>query len=112
MMKSALDIAADHPAYGGHFPSFPVLPGAVLLDAVLAAIEQARGIDITAWQIAAAKFLAVVRPGDALALEHEAPGAATAGTITPGGTIRFTIRRQDRTVATGTLSRIAKAPAA
>lgn len=103
MMFSVLEIAADHPAYAGHFPSFPVLPGAVLLDAVLAAMQQERGIDITAWQIASAKFLAAVRPGDLLAVEHETPGL---------GTIRFTIRSHDRTVATGTLSHSAKASAA
>jgi 3-hydroxymyristoyl/3-hydroxydecanoyl-(acyl carrier protein) dehydratase len=96
MMRGVLDIAADHPAYAGHFPSIPVLPGAVLLDLALAAIQQARGIDLTAWQLASAKFLAVVRPGDVLSVEHEAPGT---------GTIRFTLRSRDhdRTVATGTL---------
>jgi 3-hydroxymyristoyl/3-hydroxydecanoyl-(acyl carrier protein) dehydratase len=104
-MRGVLEIAADHPAYAGHFPAFPVLPGAVLLDVALAAIQQARGIDLTAWQLASAKFLAVVRPGDALSLEHETPGA---------GTIRFTIRNHehDRTVATGTLLRPASATAA
>jgi 3-hydroxymyristoyl/3-hydroxydecanoyl-(acyl carrier protein) dehydratase len=96
MMRSILDIAADHPAYAGHFPAFPVLPGAVLLDAVFAAIREARGVDITHWQIASAKFLKVVRPGDALCVEHEAPGAST---------IHFTIRSQERCVATGTLCR-------
>lgn len=102
MMLSVLDIAADHPAYSGHFPSFAVLPGAVLLDAVLTAIQHARGIDVTAWQIASAKFLAAVRPGDALALEHETPAV---------GTIRFTIRSHERTVAIGTLSHSAKVAA-
>ena len=31
---------ADHPSFAGHFPKFPVLPGAVLLDEALQAIEQ------------------------------------------------------------------------
>lgn len=96
-MRAVLDIAADHPAFSGHFPAFPVLPGAVLLDAALAAIQAARGIDITAWQIASAKFLRLVRPGDTLSVEHDAPGV---------GTIRFTIRSHERTVAAGTLSRV------
>jgi len=99
-MKSTLEIAADHPVYAGHFPSFPVLPGAVLLDAVLAAIQQARAIDVTHCRIAVAKFLAVVRPGDPLSLEHEA---------SDNGAIRFTIRSLERTVATGTLSGPAQA---
>ena len=58
-------------------PGFPVLPGAVLLDEVLPVIERQRGIDLTQWQIASAKFLEPVRPGDALRLEHEvSPTAA------------------------------------
>jgi len=103
MMRSTLEIAAGHPAYTGHFPAFPVLPGAVLLDAVFAALCEARGIQITDWRIASAKFLNVVRPGDALMVEHEAPDAAT---------IRFTIRNDERNVATGTLCRSATASAA
>jgi hypothetical protein len=79
------------------------LPGAVLLDAAFAAIRQAHAIDITEWQIASAKFVAMVRPGDVLEVEHDAPGA---------GTIRFTIRSLDRTVATGTLLRSSAASAA
>jgi 3-hydroxymyristoyl/3-hydroxydecanoyl-(acyl carrier protein) dehydratase len=102
-MRGVLDIAADHPAFAGHFPGFPVLPGAVLLDAALAAIGEARGIDITAWQIATAKFLGLVRPGDALTVEHEAAGT---------GTIRFTILSHERIVATGTLSLAPRAVAA
>ncbi len=43
-------------------PRFPVLPGAVLLDETLRAIEQARGIDLRSWHISSAKFLDAVRP--------------------------------------------------
>ena len=100
-MQSALEIAADHPAYAGHFPALPVLPGAVLLDNVLAAVQQARRIDVTQWQIGVAKFLNVVRPGDPLQLEHE---------MTDSGAIRFTIRNSQRAVATGTLSLKAPVP--
>ena len=95
-MHSALKIAADHPAYAGHFPALPVLPGAVLLDTVLAAVQQARHIDVREWQIGVAKFLSAVRPGDALQLEHQ---------MTDNATIRFTIRNLERAVASGTLSR-------
>ncbi len=34
-MQYSLEISADHPAFAGHFPNFPVLPGAVLLDEAL-----------------------------------------------------------------------------
>jgi len=101
MMHSALHIAADHPSFAGHFPGFPVLPGAVLLDAALRAIESARGIDVTRWQISAAKFLDAVRPGDQLVLAHDAPAA---------GSIRFTIHAGSRKVASGTLSIASQEP--
>jgi 3-hydroxyacyl-[acyl-carrier-protein] dehydratase len=94
-MHSAFHIAADHPAFAGHFPGFPVLPGAVLLDTTLRTIASARGIDLTMWQISSAKFLDVVRPGDNLVLEHDAPSA---------GLIRFAIHAGNRKVASGTIS--------
>jgi 3-hydroxymyristoyl/3-hydroxydecanoyl-(acyl carrier protein) dehydratase len=47
------------------------------------------------WQISSAKFLDIVRPGDDLVLEHEAPSA---------GLIRFAIHAGNRKVASGTLS--------
>ena len=36
-------IESDHPALPGHFPGRPVVPGVVVLDRVLAAIESAHG---------------------------------------------------------------------
>jgi 3-hydroxyacyl-[acyl-carrier-protein] dehydratase len=94
-MQSEIKIAADHPAFAGHFPSFPVLPGAILLDEMLTVIEEARGIDLTRWRIASAKFLDAVRPRESLILEHEA---------TAPGLIRFTILVKDRKVASGTIA--------
>jgi 3-hydroxyacyl-[acyl-carrier-protein] dehydratase len=91
---SALEISADHPAFAGHFPGFPVVPGAVLLDEMLYVIQQARGIDLRNWHIASAKFLSAVRPRENLTLEHEA---------TASGAIQFTIRVDSRKVASGTL---------
>jgi 3-hydroxymyristoyl/3-hydroxydecanoyl-(acyl carrier protein) dehydratase len=93
-MRSTLSIAADHPSFAGHFPAFPVLPGALLLDEMLQAIELARSIDLKSWHISSAKFLDAVRPRDCLVLEHEAPAP---------GLIRFTISVDDRKVAGGTL---------
>ena len=39
LFEETATIAADHPALAGHFPGRPVVPGAVLLDAVIAAAE-------------------------------------------------------------------------
>src|ERR1700730_9843847 len=99
-MQSATQGSTDHPSFAGHFPTFPVLPGAVLLDAALQVIERERGIDLTQWHIASIKFLDVVRSGDALRLEHEARRS---------GLIRFTVRVADRTVASGSLSSAGRA---
>jgi 3-hydroxymyristoyl/3-hydroxydecanoyl-(acyl carrier protein) dehydratase len=99
-MHSTLEIPADHPAYAGHFPAFPILPGAVLIDAVLGAVETARHIDLTQWQIGVAKFLSAVRPGDPLHVEHD---------MADNGVIRFTVRSAQRAVATGTLAQRTRA---
>jgi 3-hydroxymyristoyl/3-hydroxydecanoyl-(acyl carrier protein) dehydratase len=95
MTALALAIAADHPSFQGHFPGTPVVPGVVLLDEVIRALEVAAGGEPRTWQIAAVKFLRAIRPGEPLALEHER---------LVGGTIRFVIRSCGQAVASGTLS--------
>ena len=46
MIEHALiEIPAAHPAFPGHFPGMPILPGVVLLDEALHAIAAARGAD-------------------------------------------------------------------
>jgi 3-hydroxymyristoyl/3-hydroxydecanoyl-(acyl carrier protein) dehydratase len=93
-MQSTLSIAADHPAFCGHFPAFPVFPGAALLDEMLKILEDARGIDLKSWHVSSVKFLDAVRPRDSLLFVHEAPSA---------GLIRFTISVAERKIASGTL---------
>ncbi|MGD0493304.1 MAG: hypothetical protein ABSC32_17345 [Steroidobacteraceae bacterium] len=95
-----IGIAADHPAFAGHFPGMPILPGAVLLDEALRIIEMNLDIDLTQWQLTAAKFLESVRPGDSLTVEHTE--------IADGG-VRFAVRVADRPALAGTLSRLAGA---
>lgn len=97
-MQCPLEIPADHPSFAGHFPTFPVLPGAVLLDEALRRIAHELGLDLTQWCIASAKFLGAVRPGDALHLEYDAP---------TNGSIRFTVRVAKRSVVNGTLTCVA-----
>jgi 3-hydroxyacyl-[acyl-carrier-protein] dehydratase len=91
-----IEVSTNHPSFAGHFPQFPVLPGAVLLDEALQVIERTTGIDLKQWLLVSVKFLDAVRPGDALSLEHVAPDE---------GTIRFTIHAANRTVASGSLRR-------
>ena len=85
--KHALEIAPDHPAFAGHFPGMPILPGAVLLDEALRIIEVDLALDLTQWQLASAKFLESVRPGDVLTVEHSGPA---------NGVVSFTVRIANR----------------
>jgi 3-hydroxymyristoyl/3-hydroxydecanoyl-(acyl carrier protein) dehydratase len=89
---TTLHVPAQHPAFDGHFPGAPLLPGVVLLDEMLQVLPPASG---SGWTIATAKFLHPVRPGETLTLEHEPPLA--------NGTVRFTIRSAGQPVASGTL---------
>lgn len=91
-----LVVAGDHPAFAGHFPGMPVLPGAVLLDEVLHILEEALALDPIEWQIATAKFLEPVTPGDVLTVEH----------ASSPDTIRFAVALADRPALAGTLTRL------
>jgi 3-hydroxyacyl-[acyl-carrier-protein] dehydratase len=94
MIVTALLIAADHPAYSGHFPGMPVLPGVVLLDATLRALEEAGKGPSGLWEVNSAKFQSAVRPGEKLTLQHE---------TLANGSVRFAIRTAERPVANGLL---------
>jgi 3-hydroxyacyl-[acyl-carrier-protein] dehydratase len=55
-------IPAAHPALPGHFPGNPIVPGVVLLDCIVAALERADGVHLV--RIGAVKFLAPLRPDE------------------------------------------------
>ncbi|HUQ28985.1 MAG TPA: hypothetical protein VM051_10345 [Usitatibacter sp.] len=92
-MNQPLTIAPDHPAYAGHFPGHPLLPGVVLLAEALAAIEAAAPAQ--AWVVENAKFLLPVEPGTALTLSHDA---------LESGAVRFEIRSDAGVVASGVVA--------
>jgi 3-hydroxyacyl-[acyl-carrier-protein] dehydratase len=92
-------VAPDHPAFAGHFPGAPIVPGVLLLDAAVHAIQQAHSLQAPGpaatqtCEISTAKFLSPVGPGETLTISCR-PGA--------GGT-HFDIHSGARKVATGTL---------
>jgi 3-hydroxyacyl-[acyl-carrier-protein] dehydratase len=100
-----LRIAADHPALAGHFPGYPIVPGVVLLDEALHAIEQTQPTTIQAvpWHIGTVKFHQVVRPGEVLRLEFEWQS---------GDRVHFEVRTSTTLVASGTARRRARIRAA
>lgn len=96
--ETSLSFATGHPAFAGHFPGRPIVPGVLLLDAAIHAIVQAR--DGTAGgsascQVSSAKFLSPVTPDEPLTLSWRDSGK---------GQIRFDIAGSSRPVATGILA--------
>ena len=87
-------VAPDHPAFAGHFPGTPILPGVVLLDSALQAIAAATGLVLDRCEISSVKFLSPARPGDELLVQH---------TVLPSGTIRFDIVAGMRKIASGSI---------
>ena len=57
-------IPPNHPCLPGHFPGRPVVPGVVILDRVLAAIEAQSGMS-GALRLPQAKFVQPLLPGEA-----------------------------------------------
>lgn len=64
-------IASDHAALPGHFPGRPVVPGVVILDRVLAAIESAHGA-LGSLRLPQVKFMRPLLPEQAARIEVEA----------------------------------------
>jgi 3-hydroxyacyl-[acyl-carrier-protein] dehydratase len=102
--SSALRFAGDHPTAAGHFPSDPIIPGALLLDEIVARILGSSLPDRNI-MIRSAKFLRPVRPGEALHLRWQAA---------LDGAIRFECRLAggDDIAVSGTLALGADAPGA
>lgn len=83
---------SEHPTAEGHFPGNPIIPGAVLLREVIAAIAPAAPVEIL-W----AKFHVPIRPGDTIQIQW----------ANAQNEVRFScsIADSDRPAVTGALSR-------
>lgn len=94
MHSSRVEVALDHPAFAGHFPGDPLLPGVALLAEVLEAaldVPPLAALIGASPRVGAVKFLAPVRPGAVLTVLLE-PG--------PRG-LRFEVREGERLAASG-----------
>ena len=100
----ALAIAADHPAFAGHFPGRPLLPGVALLSEVLEAVLAEPSLAAAigpAPRLSAVKFLAPIGPGATLTIRFMATPTA----------LRFEVEDGTRLAASGAFECLA-APAA
>jgi 3-hydroxymyristoyl/3-hydroxydecanoyl-(acyl carrier protein) dehydratase len=88
-------VPLDHPAFAGHFPGTPILPGVVLLDMALQIIAAANGIALDLCEISSVKFLSPASPGDELLIQHS---------VSASGTIRFDIMAGMRKIASGSIA--------
>ena len=88
-MSMEFCIAADHPALPGHFPGHPIVPGVVILDHVLAAIESVHG-PLAGLRLPEVKFVQPLLPGQVARIELDvitadviAPDAIASDAIAP-----------------------------
>jgi 3-hydroxymyristoyl/3-hydroxydecanoyl-(acyl carrier protein) dehydratase len=94
---TVFEIPPDHPAFAGHFPGRPLLPGVVLLSLVLEALERQPALRSRLGpqpRIDSAKFLAPVGPGARLVAQLREHGSG----------VSFELHRDGTPVARGQLS--------
>lgn len=96
-------VARNHPCLPGHFPGRPVVPGVVILDHVLAAIEGEYG-PLAALRLPQVKFLQPLLPGQTARIELQA--VAGSGEMNPAESQaatrwRFRVLRDADTLASG-----------
>lgn len=88
-------IPADHPCLSGHFPERPLVPGVVLLERVLVAVEAAGAPVDACWHWPQVKFLQALRPDEPASIVLEGGD----------GRWRFRVLSGDRLLARGELRR-------
>lgn len=87
-------VPLDHPAFSGHFPSTPILPGVVLLDTALHAIAADIGIELDLCEIDSVKFLRPVSAGEELTIQY---------VVSSSNAIRFDIVTGTRKSVSGSI---------
>src|SRR5215469_3972339 len=89
-------IHADHPSLPGHFPGAPLIPGVVILDEVVAALEEWRQ-DSQLSCVRQVKFLAPLKPEQPFTISLSATNKNV-------DEISFCCRAQERVIVEGRLA--------
>lgn len=84
-------VAADHPCLPGHFPGHPLVPGVVLLERAIEAVQAAHG-PLSGLRLPQVKFLLPLLPQQEATVELDTLAA---------GRWRFRVRRGDDLLASG-----------
>jgi 3-hydroxymyristoyl/3-hydroxydecanoyl-(acyl carrier protein) dehydratase len=96
-VRLSREVPVDHPAFAGHFPGQPLLPGAFILAEVMEALAQVPALAARLGErpnLAAAKFLAPVGPGAQLTISLVPESGESRG-------VRFEVHRDDVLAASG-----------
>ena len=88
-------VSAEHPSLPGHFPGAPLVPGVVILDEVLAALDEWRK-DCQVTGIRTVKFLVPLNPDEPFTIRFSASGDG-------GGEVNFSCRVKDWVIVGGRL---------
>jgi 3-hydroxymyristoyl/3-hydroxydecanoyl-(acyl carrier protein) dehydratase len=66
---ATLCVPKQHPALAGHFPGNPIVPGVMILDAVISAAQTWLGTAFHVERLAYAKFLAPLKPEETVQID-------------------------------------------
>jgi 3-hydroxymyristoyl/3-hydroxydecanoyl-(acyl carrier protein) dehydratase len=91
-------IPSEHPSLPGHFPGNPVVPGVVVLDRVLDAVEAEAGLPVGALRLPQVKFMQPLLPGQPATVSVD--GVSTKW--------RFRVHHGERLIASGEVVLVAE----
>lgn len=85
----------SHPALAGHFPGHPIVPGVVILDRVIAALQAFVALPVHATAFPQIKFIAPLAPAQPFNIDFQRKGEGLAA---------FTVSTAGGAIVTGTVA--------